>query len=195
MRVGCVLLAAGSGRRFGENKLLFPVEGVPLYRRVLSACAGVPFARRVVVSRYPPVLSGALACGFAPVFNAGAEEGIAASVRLGAAAMQGLDGALFAVCDQPYLTTESIRRLLNAFMESPHRIHALSWRGERGNPVLFPGDLLGELAGLTGDLGGARVIRRHPERLSLVEAARARELWDIDRREDLLPAAGKDITE
>ena len=30
MRVGCVLLAAGSGRRFGENKLPFPVEGVPL---------------------------------------------------------------------------------------------------------------------------------------------------------------------
>ena len=34
-----------------------------------------------------------------------------------------------------------------------------------------------------------------PDILAGLEAARDRELWDIDRREDLLPAAGKDITE
>ena len=32
-RVGAVLLASGLGRRFGSNKLLRLVEGVPLYRR------------------------------------------------------------------------------------------------------------------------------------------------------------------
>ena len=194
MKVGCVLLAAGSGRRFGCNKLLAQVEGVPLYRRAMAVYAPVPFARRVVVSRHAPVLQAGAALGFAPVYNARAEEGIAASVRLGTAAMMGLDGALFAVCDQPYLSTKSIFYIFNSFKESPWHIWALSWQGRRGNPVLFPADFFGELSALSGDRGGAQVIRRHPERLSLVEAAHPRELFDIDRRADLSPASGKDET-
>lgn len=185
-RVGCVLLASGFGRRFGGgNKLLATAEGEPLYRRAMATLAPVPFARRVVVSRFEPVLRAGPAYGFAPVWNAAAAEGIAASVRLGAAALEGLDGALFAVCDQPFLTTESISRLLKSFKESPQKIHALSWGGQRGNPVLFPAGLFSELRALTGDVGGGRVVKRHPERLVLVEAASPRELADVDRPEDL----------
>ena len=75
-----------------------------------------------------------------------------------------MDGALFSVCDQPWLTTESIIRLKNAFLESKTALCALSWRGVRGNPVIFPRDLFGELAALTGDTGGGAVIRAHPDR-------------------------------
>ena len=57
----------------------------------------------------------------------------------------------------------------------------------RGNPAVFPRDLFGELAALTGDVGGGAVIRRHPERLILVEAASPRELADVDTPADLLP--------
>ena len=35
MRLGAVLLASGRGRRFGGNKLLAPVEGVPLFVGVI----------------------------------------------------------------------------------------------------------------------------------------------------------------
>lgn len=185
LRVGCVLMASGFGRRFGGNKLLAQTGGEPLYRRAMETLAPVPFARRVVVSRFEPVLRAGPAYGFAPVWNAAAAEGIAASVRLGTAALEGLDGALFAVCDQPFLTTDSILRLLKSFEESPQNIHALSWAGERGNPVLFPAALFSELRALTGDVGGGRVVKRHPERLTLVEAGSPKELADVDRPEDL----------
>ena len=33
MEYELILLAAGFSRRFGENKLLYPVEGVPMYLR------------------------------------------------------------------------------------------------------------------------------------------------------------------
>ena len=126
VKVGCVLLAAGSGRRFGCNKLLAQVEGVPLYRRAMAVYAPVPFARRVVVSRHAPVLQAGAALGFAPVYNARAEEGIAASVRLGTAAMMGLDGALFAVCDQPYLSTKSIFYIFNSLAGEARQPSTLS---------------------------------------------------------------------
>lgn len=183
--VGCVLMASGAGRRFGSNKLLSAVEGVPLHRRAMAALAPAGFGRLVVCSPYPEVLSAGAEYGFRPLDNPGAGEGIAASIRLGVAAMDGMDGALFAVCDQPWLTTESIKRLLNSFQESPDCICALSWGGKRGNPALFPREFYPELFALTGDAGGGAVIQAHPDRLVLVEAADPRELRDVDTLNDL----------
>ena len=185
MRVGAVLLASGAGRRFGGNKLLAQVDGVPLIRRAMAAVPPVLFARAAVCSPYPQILALAEAGGYLALRNGRAQEGISASVRLGLAAMEDLDGVLFAVCDQPFLTTESIKRLLNAFKESKNAICALSWQGRRGNPAVFPADLFPELAALTGDVGGGAVIRAHPERLVLVEGPHPRELLDVDTPEGL----------
>ena len=51
--------------------------------------------------------------------------------------------------------------------------------------MVFPRALYPELLALTGDTGGSAVLRRHPERLRLVEAASPGELEDVDRPEDL----------
>ena len=179
---GCVLLAAGLGRRFGGNKLLFPVEGTPMVERAFSALPPALFARRCVVSGYEEILSAARRAGYAPVFNARAEEGQSVSVRLGAAAMAGLPGAVFAVCDQPWLTRESVERLLSAARREPGCIHALAWGEERGSPVYFPAALFPALLELRGDKGGGAVIARHPHLLRLTQVTHPRELEDLDRR-------------
>lgn len=184
-RVGAVLLASGLGRRFGSNKLLTAVEGVPLYRRAMTTLAGAGLDRLAVCSPYPEVLEAGEALGFLPLYNPHGAEGISASIRLGVSRMGDMDGVLFSVCDQPFLTTNSIIRLKKAFEESENAICALSWNGQRGNPVLFPADLLDELAALTGDTGGGAVAKRHQDRLVLVEVVSPNELADVDRPEDL----------
>lgn len=186
MRVGGVLLASGQGKRFGSNKLLAEIEGVPLYRRAMDTLAGAGLHRLAVCSPYPEILAAGENSGFLPLRNDRATEGISASVRLGLSAMDDLDGVLFAVCDQPYLTTKSIIRLMDSFLGSKTAICALSWEGQRGNPVIFPRDLFGELAALTGDVGGGAVIRRHPDRLVLVEVFSPKELSDVDKPDDLI---------
>lgn len=185
LNVGAVLLASGSGRRFGSNKLLCPVEEVPLIGRAMDALPAPLFARAAVCSPYPEILALAEERGYLPLDNPGAQEGISASIRLGLSVLTDMDGVLFAVCDQPFLKTQSILALLEAFRQSPRSICALSWAGQRGNPVLFPAELFPELSALTGDTGGGRVIRAHPDRLLLVEAAGPEELWDVDARGDL----------
>ena len=187
LRIGGVLLASGSGRRFGSNKLLAPVDGVPLIERAMDALPAPLFARAAVCSPYPEILALAEARGYLPLNNPRSREGISVSVRLGLSALADLDGVLFAVCDQPYLTTCSILSLLRAFEQSPRSICALSWEGQRGNPAVFPAEFFPELSALTGDTGGGGVIRAHPDRLLLVEAASPEELRDVDTRADLPP--------
>ena len=50
-----IYLAAGSGSRFGNNKLLCPLEGKPLFRHGLDTLAGLVRARKdcelTIVSR------------------------------------------------------------------------------------------------------------------------------------------------
>lgn len=178
-------MASGFSRRFGGNKLLTSVEGVPLAVRTFAAVPPVLFARAVVTSRYPEVLDLAAGAGYLPLENRQAEEGAAAGVRLGMSVMGDMDGVLFAVCDQPWLRRESVERLLDAFRIAPESIAALSWQGRRGNPVVFPKDLFGALAELRGDVGGGAVVKRYPERLLLVESGGPGELRDVDTPRDL----------
>ena len=183
--VGCVLMASGAGRRFGSNKLLSAVEGVPLHRRAMAALAPAGFGRLVVCSPYPEVLSAGAEYGFRPPGHPGGGGGSAPPLPPGGAPMDRGGGGVFGVCVQPWLTTESVRRLLDAFSDAGDAICALSWRGTRGSPVIFPACFFGELAALTGDTGGSAVLRRHPERLRLVEASSPRELMDVDTPADL----------
>lgn len=185
MQIGCVLMASGFGTRFGSNKLLAQADGVPLIQRAIAALPVSLFAKAVAVSQYDEVLAPAQQAGFIPLYNSWAAQGISASIRLGLCALREMDGVLFSVCDQPWLTEESVRRLLAGFEASPDHIVALSHAGQRGNPVLFPRSLFPELLALSGDTGGGAVIQAHPDLLCTVEAADPRELDDIDRPEDL----------
>ena len=185
VRVGCILLASGFSRRFGGDKLLSLLDGDPLYSRAFAALPARLFEKAVVTSRFPEILDSARGAGYDALENLRADEGVAAGIRLGMEHMAGMDGVLFAVCDQPWLTCGSAERLLAEFCCHPHSIAALSWEGRRGNPVIFSADLFPELCLLTGDRGGSAVIKRHPDRLRMVEAGNARELHDVDAPDDL----------
>lgn len=181
MDIACILLASGYGRRYGGNKLLTLWEGVPLYRRAFAALPPHLFSPAVVTSQYGEILTAAGKAGYLPLLNCHPWEGVAAGIRLGLQAAWRSDGALFAVCDQPNLKTNSIINLINSFLKSPERIHALGWLGKKGNPVIFPKSLYSELMALSGDTGGSAVIRAHRELLTLTEAGDPAELIDVDR--------------
>lgn len=181
-----MLMAAGAGTRFGSNKLLYPVEGGAMIEHAFAALPPSLFWRACVVSRYPEILNMAERRGYLAVPNHQAEEGQSASIRTGLAELVDMDGVLFAVCDQPFLRRESVARLMKAFEAEPGCIHALSWRGLRGSPTIFPASLFPELFSLTGEARGGKVIANHRELLRLVEAGSPCELRDVDKPDDLI---------
>ena len=183
-KLGCAVLAAGNARRFGANKLTAALEGRPLIARVLETVPAERFSAMTVVTQYPQILKLAGEYRFSAVFNEHPEEGLSRSVRLGLTALRDCSAVCFMVADQPLLRRESVAALTEFFLQSPQSIAALGHGGKRGNPCVFPARFYPELMELTGDVGGAAVIRRHEDDLRLLEVP-ARELWDVDTPEAL----------
>ncbi len=181
MKIGCVLLAAGNAERFGSNKLLTVFHGKTLIENTLESIPAELFAHIVVVTAYDRVEQLSKEAGFEVIRNAHPEYGIRHTISLGLSAMMDMDACMFCVCDQPYISKESIRRMLAEYSGG---IAALSFESRRGNPVIFPKKFFGELEALGAGESGTAVIARHQDELSLYPVSNPLELADIDTAED-----------
>ena len=113
MKIGCVLMAAGFGRRFGGNKLQAEFDGgATLIQCALSAIPDDKLAQVVVVTQYPQVAELARKYGFTALPNPHPEVGQSESIRIGLQALQDCDAVLFQVADQPKLQKETVAELL-----------------------------------------------------------------------------------
>ena len=184
LRIGCLVMAAGCGSRFGRNKLEAVVDGKSLLRRALEAVPAEEFHRVTGVTQYDGAAALAEDFGFDVVRNDRPEDGLSRTVRLGTEAMADCDAILYQVADQPLLERSTVRRELAFFRAHPDCIVGLAHNGVRGNPCVFPRRFFPELTALEGDVGGNVVIRAHPEALLLFEAPAA-ELRDVDTVEAL----------
>ena len=183
MKLGCVVMAAGSASRFGANKLLQSFCGKPLCQWILSAIPTDVFEKTCVVTGYAPVAELAKSLGYQVVCNDRPELGISRTIALGLSQLLDCDGVVFMTADQPLLSGQTLCRLAEAFVQQPE-IWAAANNGKRGNPCLFPQCLFPELMTLEGDTGGAKVIKAHPDLLHLLEVPAA-ELFDCDTAEAL----------
>jgi molybdenum cofactor cytidylyltransferase len=176
--VAGVLLAAGTGARYGEsNKLLVPVESTemkpeePVVDRNSSVvCLS---ARTLLDAGLDPVLvvvgyeSKRIRSALADtsvkfVENPEYESGQASSVRFGVRALSTAaseaDAAVFALGDMPYVDPESIHALVASYEAGVGSALAAGYRKKRGNPVLFDQRHFPALAGQNGDIGGKQVL-------------------------------------
>ena len=151
---------------------------------------------RVLVSQYEEILKDGREEGYLCLKNTKPEQGISRSIRMGIEAVEESesyepgDGILFSVCDQPKLTLETLKRLMESFASSGKGICAVAAAGDEakmGNPVIFSDRYWGELKCLMKDQGGKVVVKKHLEDTVSVPAGDEAELQDIDCRADLKP--------
>lgn len=186
-----ILLAAGSSRRFGGNKLLAPLNGKPLFAWGLAALNEVCRERKdctlTVVSRYTEIRDAAQAVDAQAVDSPDSEKGQSYSIRAGLQALgrvEERDFLLFLPADQPWITPNTISRLLDA--AGPDTWTATAAFEERvGTPTLFSARLLPDLLALDGDRGGRKLMGRLGQPCLVIQAESERELDDVDFPEQL----------
>ena len=182
MNHGCVIMASGLGTRFGGNKLMTELGGVPLVQHVLRATDDL-FARRVVVTRHSDVARLCDELGVEVVLHS--EPRRNDTVRLGMEKMTGCDMVMFVQGDQPLISANSLAELLRGAESFPECIWRASFEGTPGAPVLFPAWTFDELRSRPPGTGGGVVAKAHKERVRTVEVSSKWELFDIDIPDDL----------
>ncbi len=158
-----VVLAAGSGSRFGGAKQLAELDGIPLLEHAIRAVEAVPAIERVVVvlgARADEVRAG-VDFGLAEhVVCADWAEGQAASLRCGIEAVAGAEAAVLTLGDMPRITSRVIARFADLAREhgSSARARAV-YDGQPGHPVVLGADYFEQIAALQGDVGAREVLK------------------------------------
>lgn len=185
-----ILLAAGSGSRFGGDKLLHPLsDGVAIAAHAARNLFAV-LSDVVAVVRWGdfPLNDLLEQEGCHCTMFQGAARGMGASLAHGVAQAREADGWVIALADMPNVRPETIRSIAAA-VEGGALIAAPSLGGRRGHPVGFAAALRHELLALDGDEGARTVVERHRNEVTLVECDDPGTLIDIDRRDDLARAS------
>ena len=191
-RIRMILLAAGFSRRFGENKLLYPIKGRPMYLWTMERLKEIQKEgladSLVVVSQYEEILTEAARQGIPGVKNLHSERGISSSLQIGleaAGCFKIRDTEtyyMFFVADQPFLRKETVENFLADFEKSGKKIGCMSYRKTPGNPVIFHECFVPELMALQGDTGGKKVLKKHLEEVFFYEVQDPGELEDWDMK-------------
>lgn len=189
-KVGCVVMASGMGKRFGENKLLALFDNKPLISHILEKTNGL-FEKRVVVTRHEEIVE--LCKNEKISFIMHDLPYRSDTIRLGVQALSDCESILFCPSDQPLLSRDSIIALLLVGRNMPNSICRLANDKRPGAPVLFSKKYFHELAILTDGEGGKRVIKHHLQAVKYVETSNCYELLDIDTQKDrsILEAVNK----
>jgi molybdenum cofactor cytidylyltransferase len=186
--ISAVVLAAGSARRMGEQKLLLPLRGKPVLQWVLESVLASDVAEVVCVVRNLELLPPRISMKYEKMFwliNEEADRGQSTSVIAGLWATDpNSEGVLFVVGDQPMIRAELINALIERFQKTSALIVAPRHNGQTRNPVLFRRAIFPELLEILGDRGGRALIERHTEKTEFVEWQDELTFMDLDVRED-----------
>ena len=192
LRVGAVLLAAGSASRMGgQPKCLLQLDGISLIERQISALLTAGVSDIVVVLGH---YAAAIAAAVQPlpvriVHNTQPDEGQASSLRIGLAAYEttGFDVHYIGLADQPLIGQAEITALLAAHQQRPEGCEFTQplVDGLPGNPVVFTPQVRQDLLQATGEWGGRQWQKAHADKVYRWATANPHYRIDLDSPEDL----------
>lgn len=184
-----IVLAAGSGSRFGGGKLLAAWDAGVLLEGALAAAFAAPVRSVTVVIGADAEAVAAAARDFDSrallVHAADHAEGMAASLRAGVASLPAdTAGAFVFLGDMPRAPHAVLQPMADAVLAGAQAA-APVFEGRRGNPVLLSRTLFPQLLALSGDAGARGVLQGLGDRLALIDSPDDGVLFDVDRITDL----------
>jgi molybdenum cofactor cytidylyltransferase len=181
-----ILLAAGSGTRFGGGKLVHPLDdGVAIAAHAARnlIAAGLDVVAVIRPGDFP--LADMLeqeGCLVTPC--ADSIRGMGHTLAHGVASSRDAVGWVVALADMPRVRPATIVEVASA-IAAGDIVAAPVYRGERGHPVGFSARVRDELLRLSGDSGAKAVLERHRDAIRLLDSNDPGVLLDVDSKTDL----------
>jgi molybdenum cofactor cytidylyltransferase len=166
--ISAVVLAAGASTRMGTQKLLLPVGGEPLVRRAVKAVcdAGFDEVLTVLGSEHDAVRSALDGLPIRYAHNPNFLSGMGGSFRIAVENLTDSEAAMFALADQPFVTSAEYRTVLEAYRRSKSPIVSVRYGEVTAPPHLFTREFFPELAAL--EHGARPVLQRHRDRTTIL---------------------------
>jgi molybdenum cofactor cytidylyltransferase len=188
--IGIIILAAGKSARLGSAKQLLNYRGKSLLQHSIDA-AWDSLAKTVIVvlgSEMEKIEQELDQSKIQLVKNSLWESGMASSIHCGIQKLKNIlpeaDGAIFMVCDQPFVGSTLLNKLIDKHSATGKNIVASKYADTLGTPTFFHHSFFEELASLKGDIGAKSLIKKHKSQSEFVNFDLGR--IDIDTRENYL---------
>lgn len=185
IKISAILLAAGGSERLGFSKQLLEWRDKPLISFILDLLRQIGFYSIIVVvgANSDAIKKAVNRQNITFVKNPIWHKGIGTSIKAGIKTIsKKANAAIIFVVDQPYLSTDLINKLIEAYIDEKSQIVAPIVNGIQTNPVLFDRSVFDELMKLKDDEGAKNLL--HSYRLKLLKYKDHKLLIDIDTIED-----------
>jgi len=181
-----IVLAAGGSSRFGSMKQVAEIRGRPMLEYPLAAMKSAGVVERLVVlgAEADRVIRQVPLHGARVVLCDGWERGQSHSLASGLRAARQADAVLVLLGDQPGVTAEVIRRVLDSQVQGADIVRA-SYNDVLGHPVLIDQSLFSEASSVQGDVGARFLFDRPGVKVNSVACEDVGFVLDIDTPEDL----------
>ncbi len=190
--IGGVFLAAGTGGRFGSQKTLACIDGIPLIVKGLKSCIGSDLDEIVVVLGYRYKQVREEIEKYFPkndnlkiVVNRNYSKGIISSFNKGLKLLSvKCIGAMMLLGDMPLIGSETINRLIA--VSEVNKIILPEVDGKFFHPRIIPSTIFNDFFKLTDLNSGKSIMSRNRDMFKSVLFDNKNEFYDIDTKEDLM---------
>ena len=165
LNTAIILLAAGNSSRMGRPKQLLDYRGKTLVQHMADIALGTAASLVIVVtgSYSDEVIASLEGRNVVVAFNSQWEEGMASGIVLGLqkalADSPSIDNVILAVCDQPFVTSDFLSKLLFLKNKSKKTVVSSGYVNTVGTPVLFDKKHFTALLGLKGIEGAKKLLK------------------------------------
>ena len=159
--ISSILLAAGQSKRMGgENKLTKKINGIPLINYSVKNILNSSINDLIIVLGYQKEIVKKFIekdKKIKFVFNKDFESGIASSIKVGMSHLpKNADAFFICLGDMPMVNKNIYNQIINS--KNDKEIIVPTFKGQKGNPVLFSKLMKEKIMSIEGDLGAKKII-------------------------------------
>ena len=160
LRLGCLILAAGEGKRIRLAKQLLRYKKESFLEAAIKKYNSFAFKTIVTLGYHKEDIKKEIEeIGFKFKEIEGYREGMGSSFRESYREFSRVEALLVTPCDLPLIKEETIKKIIAAFIQNPHKTILPKYEGKKGHPVLFSFEDLKLFAKIKGDEGGRSILK------------------------------------